>query len=370
MSKARFCFTTAIILLTAASLSALLPAGAKAQHFTGNQAVFQALIGNEAPELSLATELTSRDIAAWLPEAEGAGAQPQQPVLRYKPEADQAWHELGLHLRQRTAAETGQVSGAPRGFMRTIAETPGLAFLSSAIVPGLGQAANQQWWKTAVFAGIEIGAVYLMVDQRRIGNRKQQQYNDFADAHWSVVQYAQFLVQYTQLDMRLEDVLTPAGLQVLRDNGFVRATFNTDIDWAMIDLARLNEFEFGTLSRLTGRPLSHVVNPYGSQQYYELPSKYFQFAPGWRDWNRDISIIDGGVADMPPSWRFHAALEEEFNDALRFSRSMGLLLIANHVFSAFDAFFVSQMRMHRRQLETTASLSAGGSPSVQLSFKF
>lgn len=365
MPEARFSFPSLSLSLTAffiLALSAgLYPAAAQAQFGP-------AQLGHPAPpELSLAAELSAAELSHWLP-----GVEPETPVLRFRYDAagDQAWHELGIHLRERTAAETGLAAATPRGFMRTIAETPGLAFLSSAIVPGFGQAANQQWWKTAVFAGIEIGAFYLMVDQRRVGNRKQQQYNDFADAHWSVVQYAQFLVMYTQLDMRLEDVLTPAGMQVLRDNGFVRATFNTEIDWAMIDLARLNEFEFGTLSRVTGRPLSHVVNPYGSQQYYELPSKYFQFAPGWRDWNRDINIVDGGVADMPPSWRFHAALEEEFNDALRFSRNMGMLLIANHVFSAFDAFFVSQMRLHRRQLETSASLTAGGNPSVQLSFNF
>lgn len=358
MPEARFSFPSPCLfaLFVIAVWGCLYPAAAHAQ------------LGQAAPsELSLAAELSAAELRYWLP---GSEAEVQVLQLRYDAAGDHAWHELGMHLRERTAAKAGFATATPRGFMRTIAETPGLAFLSSAIVPGLGQAANQQWWKTAVFAGIEIGAFYLMVDQRRIGNRKQQQYNDFADAHWSVVQYAQFLVMYTQLDMRLEDVLTPAGLQTLRDNGFIRATFNTEIDWAMIDLARLNEFEFGTLSRVTGRPFSHVVNPFGSQQYYELPSKYFQFAPGWRDWNRDINIVDGGVADMPPSWRFHAALEEEFNDALRFSRSMGMLLIANHVFSAFDAFFVSQLRMHRRYIETSASLTPAGTPSVQLSFNF
>lgn len=370
MCKARSFSVSVLLLLSVACLTALLPAAANAQHFTGNQAGIHTLSGNTLPGLSLASQLTSGELDTWLRMHEDAEASTPALQLRYNAQADRAWNEFGLHLREQAAFAAGETARAPRGIMRTIAETPGLAFLSSALVPGLGQAANQQWWKTALFAGIEISSIYLMIDYRRTGDRKQQQYNDFADAHWSVVQYAQFLVQYTQLDMRLEDVLTPEGRQVLLDNGFVRATFNTEIDWAMIDLARLNEFEFGTLSRVTGRPLSHVVNPYGSQQYYELPSKYFQFAPGWRDWNRDISIIDGGVADMPPSWRYHAALEEEFNDALRFSGAMGMLLIANHVFAAFDAFFVSQLRMHRSQLETTAALTAGGRPSVQLSLNF
>ncbi len=268
------------------------------------------------------------------------------------------------------AGFAGEDNGGSRSFMNTIAETPGLALLSSAILPGFGQAANRQWWKTAVFAGIEIGAVYLMFDLRSSGLSKQEDYNRYADEHWSVVQYAQFLTQYSQLDMNLEDVLTEQGRQQLHQDGFLRASFNNQIDWALVDLQKLNEYETQTIYRATGRPFSHVVPAYGSQQYYELVSKYFQYGPGWRDWNWDLSIVDGGVQDMPPSWQYHAILEEEFNDALRYSRNMGMLLIANHVFAAFDAFFTSRLRLHRQTIQTSASMSQDGSPQVHLSYKF
>ena len=287
-------------------------------------------------------------------------------TFSYNPSTD--FTNLDIRSFGRMYAE--ESGGGSRSFMNTIAETPGLAFLSSAILPGFGQAANRQWWKTAIFAGVEITALYLMIDYRRTGDRWQIAYNQYADDHWSVVQYAQFVVNYTQVDASMADVVTEAGMQELMNNGFIRPTFNTAIDWAMIDLAALNELEFNTLYRSTGRPFSHVVPAYGSQQYYELPSKYFQYGPGWRDWNRDLTIIDGGIDDMPASWRYHAILEEEFNDILRYSRNMGMLLIANHVVSAFDAMFTTQLRNHRRSMETSASLLPGGNPGVQVSYKF
>lgn len=248
----------------------------------------------------------------------------------------------------------------------TISESPGLAFLSSALVPGLGQAAHRQWWRVPLYAGIEIAALYVTIDQKNRGDRLQRDYDRYADEHWSVVQYAQAVARYTQLDITLEDMLTERGLEELRNNGYLRPAFDNEIDWRMIDLAALNDVEERTLYRSTGRAFSHVVPAYGSQQYYELVSKYFQYGPGWRDWNRDISIIDGGVEDMPASWRYHTALEEDFNDALRVSRNMGMLLIANHFFSAFDALFTARIRQHRRQVESTASLGPGGNPHLRV----
>lgn len=280
----------------------------------------------------------------------------------YVPQSN-AQNSEQLHIAQESSQESGS-------FFNTISETPGLAFLSSALVPGLGQAAHRQWWRVALYAGIEIGAVYVAIDQKNRGDRLQRDYNQYADEHWSVVQYAQFLTRYTQLDMNLEDVLTQRGRTELENNGYLRPTFNNETDWRLINLRALNEYEQQTLYRSSGRAFSHVVPEYGSQQYYELVSKYFQYGPGWRDWNRDVSIIDGGVADMPASWQYHTGLEETFNDALRLSRNMSMILIANHVFSAFDALFTSTIREHRRQVESTASLGHGGRPQVQVAIRF
>lgn len=313
-------------------------------------------------QLEPAGELNPQIPAQELYEYADAG---QKSELRFSYESqDKAIEFIPVNVRQEAA------DGGGNSFFNTISETPGLAFLSSALVPGLGQAAHRQWWRTALYAGIEIGAIYVGIDQQNRGDRLQREYNQYANEHWSVVQYAQFLTRYTQLDMNLEDVLTERGLTELQNNGYLRPSFNNETDWGMIDLRALNDFERQTLYRSSGRAFSHVVPGYGSQQYYELVSKYFQFGPGWRDWNRDLTIVDGGVADMPATWQYHTSLEETFNDAKRLSRNMGMILLANHVFSAFDALFTSTIRAHRAEVESTASLGRGGRPQVQVSVNF
>lgn len=255
-----------------------------------------------------------------------------------------------------------------RSFLNYIADRPGLAFASSAIVPGFGQVANRQWWKTALFAGIEIGAIFIYYERRDHARRVERDYWEKANTHWSVVQYAEFLANYSQLDFDLRDVFFDEGWSAyMANNG--RPTFNHLTDQSWINLSELNRLETITLYRSTGLPFSHVVPAYNSQQYYELVSKYFQFGPGWRDWNGDVTIVDGGVADMSPMWREHTRMEEEFNDAYRLSSNMVMVLLANHVFSAFDALFTSKLRLHRETINTSAIFTPEGA-LVNLSVRF
>lgn len=260
-------------------------------------------------------------------------------------------------------------TGEKATFFGQIRQKPGLAFLSSAIVPGLGQAANSQWWKTALFAGIEIGAIVLHFERRAHARNVEKEYMQIADNDWSVVKYAQFLQGYSQIDFDIKDVLTESGLEYYNANGGIMPTFDRDQDQGFINLSALNDLETATLYRSTGNPFSHVVPAYNSQQYYELVSKYFQFGPGWRDWDNSVNSIDGGVADMSPMWRNHTGIEEEFNDAYRLSSNLIMLVAANHIFSAFDAFFVSQLRLHRASMNSSVTMNQYG-PNVNLRVSF
>lgn len=259
-------------------------------------------------------------------------------------------------------------SGRSGSFLNHISERPGLAFVSSAILPGLGQAANRQWWKTALFAGIEIGAIAIYYERRAHARSVERDYWEKADNNWSVVQYAEFLANYSQIDFELRDVFFEDGWAAYMANSG-RPTFNHLTDQGWINLSELNRLETLTLYRSTGMPFSHVVPAYNSQQYYELVSKYFQFGPGWRDWNDATMNIDGGIADMSPMWREHTRMEEEFNDAYRLSSNMLMVLLANHVFSAFDALFTSKLRLHRDTLNTSAVFTPDGA-LVNLSVRF
>jgi hypothetical protein len=91
---------------------------------------------------------------------------------------------------------------------------------------------------------------------------------------------------------------------------------------------------------------------YGSQQYYELMSKYYQFGPGWKDYTDNPGPRNWTPAEMSASWFFHGSLGKRFNDDFRAAELAINLVLLNHFVSAFDAFIV---RSKRIKSQVTAS---------------
>ncbi|MBI3004086.1 MAG: hypothetical protein HYY49_01565, partial [Ignavibacteriales bacterium] len=71
--------------------------------------------------------------------------------------------------------------------------SPLTAALYSAVIPGAGQVYNESYLEGIGFVGAEIGlwVVYAIYDLR--GDRQTNDFQNFADIHWSVVQYAEWL---------------------------------------------------------------------------------------------------------------------------------------------------------------------------------
>lgn len=298
-------------------------------------------------------------------------------LMKYAPESGlPEMAGMGLH----------NVSGS--GFIHAIGNTPGYGFLSSLAVPGLSQAAQGQYWKTGLMIAVEAAAIYLMIESNNRGHRLESRYIATGDANWSVVQYAQWVHTYYHTvpgarspgspDFAIQSLLTPAGQQAAAAQGrdFPLPAFDTSLDWSWINLPALRQLERSALYLATGRAFSHDVPDFGSQQYYELMSKYWQFGPGWRDWgtftNNDFNAQVNALnalrnSAMSPMWQDHARLEERFNDSFRMAGNMVMLLVANHVFSAFDAYFTIKLRNHR--LESTMSANQFG-PAYQLTWHF
>jgi hypothetical protein len=246
------------------------------------------------------------------------------------------------------------------GFRSALVTKPGAAFLGSAIVPGLSQAAGKQYWKTAIYLVAEAATILLHIDANRRGERLELDYITTGDADWSVVKYAAWVHDYYHNtpgarpvgapDIDIRTLLTPEGLAEYNRLGrFPDAQFNTASDWRLIDINALRLLERRTLYLTSGRPFSHDLPDYGSQQYYELMSKYFQFAPGWRDFTNTQHNVNAGLSGMNPMWLNHARLEERFNDSYRLAGNMLTLLVVNHIVSAFDAYFTVKLRNHRLQ---------------------
>ncbi len=252
----------------------------------------------------------------------------------------------------------------------------GAAFVASAILPGSGQAANGKWVRAGVYLAAEVAGIIFHIDQNNKARKQEKAYEQYTHQNWSVVAYSQWLVQYSQ-SYNLNNDWEQLAASV---NGQQPDWDNTTRDWNKVNLALLHSVErktsylfddpAGCLPETCRRAstFSHTLPEYGSQQYYELISKYYQYQPGWRDYyntaintqsssynpNHVLAFMSSG--QHLPSTLFYIGRDraQEFNDTYRLAGNILKLLIVNHVVSAFDAFFTVQLKNSR--LETSASL--------------
>ncbi len=311
-----------------------------------------------APVIALETKLSSEQ-------------QEQQKSMRLSA-ADLRLSPILPGPRYITGADMNR-RGWNSGFMQAISTTPGYAFLASAALPGLGQAANRQWWKTALFVAFEATAIGIYIHRENRGRDGERHYEEFGNEHWSVVQYAQYLVLYhgNEHEKSFHDLLTDKGQNMYSEGelfGGINPAFDISIDWDLININALRRAERNSFYA-TGFAFSHDLPDYGSQQYYELMSKYFQFGPGWREWDimqNDRFSIDNGI--MPEQFWYHAQVGFDFNDDLSVARNMLTVLVANHFFAAFDAYFTQKLREARMQ--PTASMEYGLRPTLGFHLRF
>lgn len=267
--------------------------------------------------------------------------------------------------------------GSP--FVHTIRTQPGLAFLSSAIVPGSSQAFNRNWIRAGLFAAIEVTAIVLAIDYQKRGSRGERIYERNADQSWSVVQYAQWLVEYHDIHN-----LSNPYIEDLRDEiSGIDPAFDPEIDWSAVDLNLLRSTEQNTRYITTddhsANYFSHILPAYGSQQYYELIAKYYQYQAGWKDYHdyhdqlghtgvdyNQRYLFNRNGAYASPLFRQFAADAERFNDLYRTGHTFKMLLIANHIASAFDAYFTVHLKQNR--IEATPSVAPGRQISMTVRF--
>lgn len=252
-------------------------------------------------------------------------------------------------------------------------------FFSSLIIPGSGQVTNGSWWKAGLFFAIEATSVYLFVESRNNARVGERNFEKYANRNWSVVQYSNWLVQYHEVN-NLEN---PHISELREMISGAEASFNVDKDWSEVDLTLLREVErdtpYITSDHEATNNFSHTLPDYGSQQYYELISKYYQYQAGWRDYNEfhnnightgtfynDRFLIDRGGSYASPFFYESAQMAKQFNSDYRKGNTFAAILIANHVLSAFDAFFTLKLKQNR--LQATSSISPG--KQLTLKYKF
>ncbi len=272
-------------------------------------------------------------------------------------------------VMQRTVTEENYGTN----LQRTFTDKPGLAFLSSALIPGAGQAVNKNWFRSGLYIAVEAASIYFMLDYRSRGQRGERNYEQFVDQNWSVVQYANWIIEYHEMNGLTNPYLD--DLKTMMEG--TSASFNNSVDWNKVDLELLRNAERNTAYIVTdyfaANNFSHVLPGYGSQQYYELVAKYFQFQGGWNDYygfhqtnGTNPFLIDRNGGKASPMFFDGVRKAQQFNDDFRFSRNLLSLLIANHFISAFDSYFTFKLKQNR--LVTTTSVIPG--QQFQLRYNF
>jgi hypothetical protein len=244
-------------------------------------------------------------------------------------------------------------------------QNPLAAFAASAIIPGSGQAINGKWGRAGVYFAAEVLGIIYHLDRQETARRQEEAYESYTHENWSVVAYSQWLVRYSDANN-----LSQTGLERLRSevfdangNPISPSWGSTRNDWSEVSLSILRQVEDETpfiFENRTASTFSHNLPNYGSQQYYELISKYYQFQSGWRDFysanvfneNHSFTYTWNGL-DEPYNMLYEGTERaEEFNENYRIAGNMLKLLVLNHVVSAFDAFFTVQLKNSRIETET------------------
>ncbi len=206
-----------------------------------------------------------------------------------------------------TPGPTDQQSATPRPLGW---KSPRTALLLSAAIPGAGQWYVGSKLKAGVFVAVEAAAWTTYALYQSKGSRKEDEFEAFADAHWSEREYWEAIAREAGLDPN--------------------------------DLAALREYERSHYS--------HSLHEQKDQQYYEMIGKYNQFNAGWDD-------TDTHRGRDSRHREVYEDMRAEANRFFKTATTGATIAMVNHVLSAIDAAWTTVR--HNNRL-TAVSLRATG----------
>ncbi len=208
-------------------------------------------------------------------------------------------------------------------------KSPLLAAALSAAVPGSGEFYSKSYLKSATFFGAEVATWIVYGVYTKRGNDRTVEYEDFANVHWSVVDYTIWMNRH-------KDCL-----------------INVNPDESLPPQDRLNWENLNACERAEG--FSHILPPFDTQQYYELIGKYAQYTPGWDDSDTSVFIDYSKPENLDritPRFGFYRDMRGDANELLDVARLAINVVVLNHVLSAFDAAWSASR--YNRSLQVSA----------------
>jgi hypothetical protein len=230
-------------------------------------------------------------------------------------------------------------------------KSPTLAAALSFVVPGLGEYyVGDNYWRGAIFTALEVGLWAERMHWYGRGDDSTKAFWSFSDSHWSPDRYTDYLDS------------------VLVGHGFAKIDRSAGLGAIHAAEDTLNNLSvFGTDPSV--KNFTHHLPEHGSQQYYELISKYWQFTKGWDD------SIDQNPANSSNDMRA-AIMRENMNHQYEVGDFFLYGVLLNHVLSAIDASLVAHD--HNASLRLQGSLervpyldgAMGYVPTAHLRYSF
>lgn len=226
--------------------------------------------------------------------------------------------DLSSSLRSSWSTETSSPS--------TKKYSPLRAALYSAVVPGAGQFYTKSYIQSALFFTAEVVLWVLYADYTAKARNKTDEFQRYADEHWSVVRYARWIETHYSAQFQ---------------SGTVLGNPPTDVSepWNYIDWNKLNETEDAVGQLITSGTITgftHHLPQRPEQQYYELIGKYSQYGGGWDDATTFIPA-DVLSSNVSPRFRYYSSLRGKANDLYSIASTAAYLIVANHVLNALEA---------------------------------
>lgn len=213
-------------------------------------------------------------------------------------------------------------------------KSPFLAGLMSAAIPGAGEIYAGNYWKAAIFMAIEAACITTNIIYNKKADEKTVEFQEFADANWSVVRYAEWLNNYAS------SLGAGEGARIHIDPDQSKAP------WERVNFNEVNAVEEQV------KTFSHKLVPYGEQQYYELIGKYHQYNHGWADSDPATSEY---FSNLTPMFHKYADMHIEPDKIYQVASTAIVILVTNHILSALDAAWTTSR--YNKHLKASMSIS-------------
>lgn len=230
----------------------------------------------------------------------------------------------------------------------------------SAVLPGSGQLyAEAPVWRAVMYAGLEaIGWTAYAVTSAR-GDELTDEFETFANEHWSVVRYVEWLAaNYARWpDSAVNKQAAAEALAVIYRSGDPSRP-----EHERVDFVQLNKLE-----RAVRGGFSHTLPHFGHQQYYEQIGKYVQYRAGWDDHAGRVDTVIYDPSRVTGRNDLYMAKRADANDYLGYASAAIGGIILNHVASLLDAVLAARGFNAAVQAELKGSIVPDAAEPLQAS---